>query len=325
MTTDVLIVGCGKIAGGYDEGRSESDFALSHAAAYRKIPSVRLMACVDPDEQALLHFSKFWNVENPYASVSAIPQESHFSVVSICTPTDRHAESVSQCFRFKPNVIFLEKPIATTASEAMKVISQCQQAGVALIVNYSRRWDLALTDFINALQEGQYGPVRKIVGYYTRGLLNNGSHLLEILLRMLGPLNVEFATLAGKGSGVLDPDIDAVMTSEKGISVHLVSTDAEDFARFEMDIHTANAEIRMLDGGLRWEVRKVQDHPEYAGYRKLGVAEPVAGQYMPVMERAISQVLAEAGGDADYSSAMDALAVQVLCETITGAAHEKRF
>lgn len=325
MTTDVLIVGCGKIAGGYDEGRSTADYALSHAGAYRKLPSVRLAACLDPDTAARQHFAHQWSVDQQYGSFSEIPQDTNFSVISICAPTWAHAESVSQCLRFKPHTIFLEKPIALSVAEAKKLIGQCQAQQVSLVVNYSRRWDHALADVIASVREGRYGPLRKVVGYYTRGLLNNGSHMLEIFLRLLGTLQVSYAEISGTGAGDQDPDIDAVLISEDGIPVHLISTPAEDFARFELEIQTAGAEIRMLDGGLRWDIRRVQDHPQFAGYRKLGMAEPMTGQYLPVMEQAVSQVVGMSGKDADYSSALDALAVQVLCETISGAAYEKRI
>ena len=44
----VLIVGCGRIAGGFDEKRAPEEFALSHAGAYSKRTDVVLAACVDP-------------------------------------------------------------------------------------------------------------------------------------------------------------------------------------------------------------------------------------------------------------------------------------
>lgn len=325
MTTDVLIVGCGKIAGGYDINRPSGEYALSHAGAYRKIPSVRISACLDPDVQARQQFALQWGIEQQFGSFDDIPADMNFPVVSICSPTFAHVESVLQCLRVKPQVIFLEKPLALSLSEAEKVIAACRQQQVSLVVNYSRRWDVALNGIISAVHRGEYGPLRKVVGHYTRGLLNNGSHMLDILWRLMGEMQVCYARVCGAGADENDPDIDAILVNEAGICVHLISTPATDYARFELQIQTADAEIRMLDGGFRWDIRHVQDHPQFAGYRKLGHAEPMAGQYWPVMELAIAQVIEMSGKSADYSSAMDALAVQRLYDKITGAAYENRI
>ena len=45
-----LIIGCGDIAGGYDEAGDERA-VRTHAGAYRAHPNFCVTACIDPDDQ----------------------------------------------------------------------------------------------------------------------------------------------------------------------------------------------------------------------------------------------------------------------------------
>ena len=104
MTTplSVLIVGCGRIAGGFDEKRSTEEHALSHAGAYSKRSDVVLAACVDPDIEIAERFAERWSVSEAYSGCEEIPAGREFDIVSICTPTAVHSSSMEDVFRFRP-------------------------------------------------------------------------------------------------------------------------------------------------------------------------------------------------------------------------------
>ena len=110
MTTplSVLIVGCGRIAGGFDEKRAPKEFALSHAGAYSKRSDVVLAACVDPDIEIAERFAERWSVSEAYSGCEDIRSGRELDVVSICTPTAVHSSSTENVFRFRQKVRFLE-------------------------------------------------------------------------------------------------------------------------------------------------------------------------------------------------------------------------
>ena len=58
----VLIVGCGKIAGGFDEGRPVGDSPLTHAGAYIRDGRFNIVACVEPDDNRRSEFMAAWDV-----------------------------------------------------------------------------------------------------------------------------------------------------------------------------------------------------------------------------------------------------------------------
>ena len=55
------IVGCGRLAGGWDHPR-ENGLVTTHAQAYDNHPGFELVAAVDPDAGALRRFQQAWTV-----------------------------------------------------------------------------------------------------------------------------------------------------------------------------------------------------------------------------------------------------------------------
>lgn len=315
MMTDVLIVGCGQIAGGYDRSSNNGSYPLSHAGAYMAYSDVRILSCVDPDEELRRRFSDYWSVPFHYSSLNDIPVGTKFDVVSVCTPVDTHELVVNQLLRFEPKVIFMEKPLAQDSEAGKRIATSCARHDIRLVVNYSRHWDSVLNDLIAKIKNGQYGELRRVVGLYSKGIRNNGSHLVEILLRLCGPLEIESSNVRGTGFANDDPDLDVVLRSSSGVCINILASNASDFSQFELLVTTSDAELRMLDGGLRWEVRQAQEHPFFNGYRMLGKPHYFEGGYLPVMAIAVGDVL-NTTSNRCHNSVEAAITVQQICEAM---------
>lgn len=328
----VLIVGCGRIAGGFDEHRDSSLFALTHAGAYSKRDDVKVVACVDPNLELVKAFAQRWNIPAVYSSLAEIPPTEQFDIISVCVPTTFHEETIIKVLEFSPRALFIEKPISGSAANSAELISRCKDKGIPVLVNYSRRWDTQVNTFFDELRSGKYGELRSVVAIYNKGIRNNGSHIVDLLFNLFGTLQpiwseVRLGSSAHETTAhetVLDPDINAILRGPNQESIHLVCTDATDFSQFELQILTSDAELRMLDGGARWSVRKKQASPEFSGYFRLGEEEYVSGGYLPVMEAAIKQLTSDAHANVlSYGSAESALQVEELCEQLIRQAYEK--
>ena len=176
----VLIIGCGNIAGGFDA--AGSDTVLTHAGAYRRHGRFRLAGCVDPDAGRRGAFQQRWEVEHAYPSLpEALASGTRYDVISVCSPTPQHAADLRMILRVPPRLVFCEKPLAAGIKEAAALVAACRDAGTLLAVNYTRRWDPQVSAFKSALERGAWGPIRSVVGYYNKGVLNNGSHMVDLL------------------------------------------------------------------------------------------------------------------------------------------------
>lgn len=315
----VLIIGCGKIAGGFDDARASLFPPLSHAGAYTLHGNFKLSACVEPDKDRRQAFALRWGVAAHAASVTELEAPPGiFDVISICSPTELHHEHLAQALAMRPQVIFCEKPLTSDRASAAQWVNACLSQNVALVVNYSRRWDPVLADVISQLQSGRWGAVRSVVGHYNKGILNNGGHMVDLLLQLLGPLNLVATACPVFDFWESDPTVAALLTAADGmVPIYLNPTYACDFAYFELEIVCELGVLRMESGGMNWQFRDAVPSTQYAGYRTLDTARHIAGHYLESMSRAIGDLHAYLrDGTPVPSTGEEALRVQDLCTQI---------
>ncbi|MEL7687276.1 Gfo/Idh/MocA family oxidoreductase [Citromicrobium bathyomarinum] len=326
----VLIIGCGAIAGGYDADRPAGAAPLTHAGAFSADDRFAIAACVDPDETARQAFAARWGIENHAASLEALGVNAGvFDVVSICSPTAFHAEHCDAALALEPRLIFCEKPVADALPEAERLVAACDAAGVALAVNYTRRWAPDLVTLAEQVRAGDWGRVLSATGWYTKGVVHNGGHMVDLLAMFVGPMN-----LVAVGSPVFDhwdhdPTVSALLTAKDGASVQLVAGDARAFTQFELVLACEKGEIAMRDGGFGIETRRVEGSGTFAGYRNLGERTASAGRYEGAMSLAIANIAdhldnANLGANPLASTGRNALAAQRLCEAIRLASLAKQ-
>ena len=78
------IIGCGDIAGGYDE-KSTDNGIYTHAGAYR-VCGVKIVAVFDVDINRARSFSVYWGVDRVYEDLNDLYAGDEYDFVSICTP-----------------------------------------------------------------------------------------------------------------------------------------------------------------------------------------------------------------------------------------------
>lgn len=316
-----LIVGCGNIAGGFDADRPADALPLTHAGAFSRHGGYDLAACMDPDSERLDAFRKRWNIPTGYARFEELQNgASRFDVVSICSPTALHASHLQAALALQPRLVFCEKPVTGTIAETAKWVEEFDRAGVKLAINHTRRWTPYVLRLREQIHAGAWGKIRSATATYGKGVLNNGGHMVDLLICLLGPLS-----LLSVGQPVWDfwdddPTIPAMLQSSGGVPVQLSVSDARDFAFFELQIVAERGVIVMENGGLQWRVRKVIDSPLFKGYQSLDTGESIQGDYALAMALAAENIYnAVACGEALACTGQGALEAQRLCGQINSA------
>ena len=313
----LLVIGCGNIAGGFDAGRDAAMPPLTHAGAFSRDPRCEIAACVEPDVERRAAFMRRWGVRHGHAEVAQALADGPFDIVSICSPTALHPEHLQAVLAGRPRIVFCEKPLAPTLAQARAMVRACRRAGVTLAVNHSRRWAPDVRRLAEQLRTGVWGAVRSVCGTYNKGVLNNGSHLVDLLHLLLGPMRLAHAGPAIHDHWPDDPSVPAMLVSEQGVPAQLVVADARDYAVFELQIITERGLIAIEDGGLQWRVRRVIDSPHFNGYRVLDEGERRPGEYLQAAARAADDLLAcLADGHVPASTGESALMAQALCDQI---------
>ena len=315
---NVLIVGCGNIAGGYDLLNPEDALPLGHAKAFSKHGGFSLAGCVEPDTTKCLEFQQRWGVAEGYLNLQATCLNvGQFDVISICSPTAEHAENIQSALALKPRLIFCEKPVTSSFKDTQIAVQACLEQEVLLAVNYSRRWLPQVLQLKAELANGSWGLVRSVSAVYNKGILNNGSHMLDLLLCLFGPLQV---TSVGKPVNDFfpeDPSVDATLVSDTGLPIQLNVAHAQDYALFEMQIVTEKGVINMENGGSRWRFRLFMQSELLAGYRFLNSGDWVEPDGSYALTGAVANIFeALQSGIVLASTGENALKAQYLCEQI---------
>lgn len=254
MNYETIIVGCGQVAGGYDDARDLSRlYPLSHVGAFHTHPAFRISACIEPKTEVRQRFAERWSIPSSYASVEDwLATSPRCDVISVCTPAVGRAKLLPQLLTAQPRLIFAEKPLDMDFNEVRTAVDACKRAGVPLAVNYFRRWGREVTRLRGDL--AQAGMLQAAYLSYGGGLFNNGSHLLD-LLRFLAPGTYQpvWAKFRDSGGDPADPAVDSVLKAGK-TKVFVSGLDRRHFITIEMSLvfEGGIADIQDLGSRVCW-------------------------------------------------------------------------
>jgi predicted dehydrogenase len=321
----VLIVGCGNIAGVFDQGRMSTDFPYTHAGAYSLDSRFSMVACVEPNDVGRKKFMDFWDIRDGFCSIDDVLESGHrFDVISICSPTSSHAHDLDVALHLKPKLIFCEKPITASINDAERLVKACRDKDILLAVNYSRRFDPDVSKLNIEIQAGTRGYLRSVVGCYNKGILNNGSHMIDLLYLLLGSLKLMNVGKPIDDFFQNDPAIPIWFESEQGVPIQIACANAADYAVFELQFIFSEGILTMEDGGLFWRDRRIIDSETFKGYRVLNEGVRHAGKYPHAMMQAIDNIYgAITKNELLRSSGDSALLAQKMCEKIKQASSKQ--
>ncbi len=196
MTYKAGIIGTGGVAGMgllgmHDEEQIGSEkIEASHAGGIDAADDIELVAIADIDEEKLARFGDAWEIPESgrYVGHEAMLSAEDLDVISVCTPSFLHAEHVIDTAEAAnaPDLIWCEKPIASSVSDAETMIDVCDREGIELLINHSFRF----TDKLQRLhelvhEEDLLGEVHSVSTQFRMELLRNSTHLLDTLVYLL--------------------------------------------------------------------------------------------------------------------------------------------
>ena len=202
------IIGAGGIAG-------------AHAEGYRALGDrVRVVAVADIDAEKAHRAAAEWGAERAverYEDLLALPG---VEAVSVCTHNLAHCSPTVAALDAGKHVL-VEKPMATTAEEALRMVRASQRSGAILMVELKWRFMPQILAARQAVERGDLGRIyyAEAIGWQHRGIpgrnfivkevagggavMDNGVYTLDAMLYLLGhprPLTVSGSTADRIGS-----------------------------------------------------------------------------------------------------------------------------
>lgn len=259
---DCAIIGCGRIAGGYDD--PSDDRVRTHAKAFVRHAACRLVGVCDADELVARSFADTWGVPLAYTDPHELLDACRPQVLSICTPTDSHESLLAMACDAGIPTVWLEKPAAMSTAAVMRLQAAVAVSGTKVWVNYFRRYDAGFLWAKQLLDE--VAPLRNVRAIYTKGLRHNGSHMFDLIHWYFGP--IEEIVLQ---EVLFDAEFPAASARLRTPTtpIDMVALDHWDYELFELDVIGARGRIVVKDGGQKIVSERVVEARYYSGYRNL--------------------------------------------------------
>jgi len=268
MTYRAGIIGTGGVAGMgiYDGSKEDIDdepVDASHAGGYAAAEDIELVAVADIDEDALDRFGRAWDVPEDarYLDHEAMLETADLDVVSACTPSMFHREHVEDAAQVGDvEVVWCEKPIACSVTDAEAMVETCEGAGVELVVNHSQRFYRQHQRLREAIADGLIGEVRSVSAGSTMELLRVGTHVVDLVLYLLdGDLDLVSGYVTGErqATNLAETDIDdagagGFLVLEDGTFVTFDGTPGRDVGEWHYRLTGTEGRLVSAEDGWRY-------------------------------------------------------------------------
>jgi len=237
----------------------------SHAAAYAAVPRTTVAAVCDLVPTLIDQFREHWGSEFPeargYTDYRELLAHEEIDLISIVTSDHRHAQIVVDAVEAGVKGVFCEKPIATTLTDADRIIEACATRSVPLLIDHTRRWYPEFLEARRLVRTGAIGTPRRIVatlGGPRAMLFRNGTHLVDAVCLfaeaeptwVTGELDDEHRGYGPRyaGDGGRDPATDpggsAVIGFANGVRA-FVNASKGTIGNFELDVVGEAGRIRI--------------------------------------------------------------------------------
>lgn len=174
-----VIAGCGSMASG-------------HAIGYQSLDSVEIVAIADPVAEARASFGERYGIKAQYEDFRQMLDQERPDIVSIVTWHRLHAPmTIAACAR-RPKAVLCEKPMSTSLGDCDEMIVAARRNEVKLAIAHQRRFNPAWNEARRLIKEGAIGRVRQVVARGGQGLLNDCSHLLDMMRYVQGDVEADW-------------------------------------------------------------------------------------------------------------------------------------
>ena len=198
-----------------------------HGDAYESVDGIDLACIADVDGEQLHARGEAWDVPANcrYTDHRELLDTEDIDVVSVATPTPFHRDHTIDAATIgdPPAFVLCEKPIARSVTAASEMVEICEEHGVGLAINHSRRWAEELVTIHQLVaEEGLLGEVRSMASQWPEELLRNGTHVVDLCYHLSGT-DPESVSGYLSGNAELAEDIaDSIEIDDSGGGGHVV-------------------------------------------------------------------------------------------------------
>lgn len=286
------IIGLGRIGFslGFDFKREQP---ASHTMTLKKNNRIKLIAGCDSSGTRLAYWQRFNKKCGAYSDCDCLFAAIKPDIAVVAVNEISHKDTVLAAIRAKPCLVILEKPVALTMEEGLRILAESESLKVPVLVNHERRFaedykiakkymqEIGEIQTVNArLDSGLYvyNPEKEQTGEYS--LLHDGTHLVDIVSYLLEEktsselpdepvlknMNISNITYDKKNPHVVR-NINVHFESKKCSDVNIFMSGRSRFFGFEVEVVGTEGRFRIGNG--IYEFQKRAESKLYSGFYSL--------------------------------------------------------
>lgn len=247
-------MGLGQIGMGYDYALDPCEFVLSHARSFSIHPDFELIGGVDLDPNQCANFETEYKMPG-YTNLEQALHDLSPTIIIIATPSGSHGLILERILRSHiPKVLVCEKPLDESLTVAQNMVEMCNQNGVKLFVNYMRRSEGSVIQIKKMIDDQVIQSPIKAVAWYSKGLFNNGSHMLNLLEYWLGGVVGHTMIDSNRYWNDSDHEPDFKVNFEKGSAIFCAGWE-EYFSHLSIELISPSGRLYYSKGGsdITWQ------------------------------------------------------------------------
>jgi predicted dehydrogenase len=156
-------------------------------------------------------------------------------------------------------------------------------------INYFRRWNPSFIRLRDELHGGMYGKVITTRATYTKGILGNGSHLIDLMLWFFGePLKIRFIKIHNPDAQ--DPGVDFSLTFKNNIMAYFLNLPEVNYVFIEVDILTEKGRIVIGQRGQSITKYQIITEPYFQKFNILKKIDERITEWRNCLTQAVQEI-----------------------------------
>lgn len=281
----------------------------------------------DIDPEKITQFQKQWKLGSADLALTSEDflgltrnrgkdQFKKYDFAIVATTSITHFEIACHLIRSGLKFILIEKPVSLNSHDAKKLANLALKNNVKIWINHERRYHPRYQYVKELISTGAFGKIESVranvftsaknpglaFSKYGGGpLLHDGTHAIDLLFWILGPLTLRAAHVVRQTQKAIEDRATAWLVNKEQTEVFLDVAGGRDYFQFEIDIFTTKARFTLSNDGFQFFASSPS--PLYKGFRSLKVMEE---KKLPGREKSnpflgiYQEILKNVKGKSDY-------------------------
>lgn len=319
------VIGCGKIGAGVERYSAKIQ-PWAHASVFAQNERIEFVGLMDSDAGKLGKLAKDFPGIPFFTDVDEMMSQVKPEIVSVATLPESHAEIVDKILVYPVKAILCEKPIAHSLEAAEHLVAACKAKNIPLFINHIRRFDPEIRSAKKRLSE--LGEVMQAHSYYTRGIHNNGTHVIDMFRFFLGDVVSVVGIRNRKTENYTDlpgeMNIDGLLIFASGSQAAIQTINSDAYSIFDFDFLARGGKVALRHFGFRVEDMGTKPCSAFVGHKELDDASPSShGQVRSFMAPVVTHIVdCLEGRDTPVSTGEDGIAALKVIEAFIQSVNE---